>query len=370
MTRPQLRWENRTVIASLEGRDVGHITVPDIPFHFSRGVHVKLAGIGAVGTDESVRRQGIAGEMMRAANRFASERGYASSAVSTGLSNTARRLYARAGNVHLFSQSTYAARIADFTAPPPACDATLRPYQQSDEATVMALIERSELPFFGTRTKTPERFHNLQEGWNDEAPEPLAFVAERAGRLVGYCGRFQYWSGLEAEMFVLDDEPAVCAALLQALAAGVSAAGEAELRFSVSECRREMLHVLWAHGFRPQSTYVFMFNILDLQQLLHQLRPLFAQRLADLDAATLPATVILQGPEQSGIIELGGSGPQVTLRADRDILTLVLCGTISAWEAYLRGSLAIEPRPTPATAEALQLLLPAVPYQHPAVDRW
>jgi len=370
MNRSQLRWQDRTVIASLDGRDVGNITVPDIPFHFSRGVYVNLAGIGAVGTDESVRRLGIATDMMREANRFAIERGYTCSAVSTGLTNIARRLYARAGNVHLFSQSTYAAQIADLPAPTLSSDATIRPYEQADEPTVMALIDRLEFPFFGTRKKTPERFRNLQEGWDDDAPELVAFVAEQAGEIVGYCGRFQFWSGLESEMFVLDDDPAICDALLHALAATVSEVGEPELRFSLSECRRDMLHFLWAYGFRPQSTYVFMFNILDLQQLLHQLRPLFQHRAADVDASALPAALILQWADQSGTIEPGGSGPAVTLQASRDLMTLVICGTISAWEAYLRGSLAIEPRPTPEMARALQLLLPAVPYQHPAVDRW
>ncbi|MFP3904527.1 MAG: GNAT family N-acetyltransferase, partial [Armatimonadota bacterium] len=103
MSHPQVEMQlhDRTVRAMAGDEKVGHITVPHIEFNFCTGITVPLAGIQAVRTDSNYRRRGIARRMMQQVHEFAFSHDYCCSAVSTGYSNIARRLYSSSGHVHL-----------------------------------------------------------------------------------------------------------------------------------------------------------------------------------------------------------------------------------------------------------------------------
>lgn len=364
----ELRMENRTVRAEIDGKEVGHITVPDIPF-CQCGVSIPLAGIQAVRTDENYRRQGIGSRMMARANEFAVDEGYTCSAVSTGRSNIARRLYARAGNVHLFTQARWQAPVDDITLPatsgPP-----VREYTRDDEIAVLELIRTVQRPYFGTREKSAERFRKLREGWKDDSPEPVAFVAEDGDQIIGFAHRLHYWSGLESEIFAPGDDMAVMKALAARLVERLQDTQDDCFQVSASDCQQALSHLLYEMGLRETKEHVFMFNILDLQGYLDATLNLYTDRAASMDVSALPARVKIHSGDQAGVLVLDGPAPAISLRASRRTMSRILCGRTSAWDAYLTNTASIKPQATVQTAAALQTLFPQTPYQHPALDRW
>ncbi len=373
MTEPRFRWEANTVIAALESNDVGRITVPHISFQFPTGVCVPLAGIGGVSVDESVRRRGIAAGMMQRAHQFALDHGYTCSAVSAG--NHPRRLYARAGHVYLFNQRNYSGPLATEQ----AGQVAVRPYCDDDEAAVLSFVKQVQRPYFGVCEKNlvwwrkSHSWYTSEEGCRKGGQEPVGVIAEKHGEIIGFCERFLYWPGLVAGLFVppdIEDRLVVADALLYALSAAVRELGETELTFSISEGDQPLVHLLWARGYRPAPACVFQFKILDLPGLLNLLRPMFEERATALDKSVLAEAITLTWGEQSGTLGLGGSGAALDLVGSRELLTQIVCGMISAWEGYLRGGLTLRPKLGPEVAQALQALLPEVPYHHPASDRW
>lgn len=74
--------------------------------------------------------------------------------------------------------------------------------------------------------------------------------------------------------------------------------------------------------------------------------------------------------EGSGTVVLGGSAVPLEVQAPREVITCVLCARMSAWEAYLRGVLTIQPEPDSQVARALEFLLPEIPWHHPSTDIW
>ena len=76
-----------------------------------------------------------------------------------------------------------------------------------------------------------------------------------------------------------------------------------------------------------------------------------------------------------GIDTFGASAPAGKLFAHfginaEAVVTEVLCGVTSAWDAYLRAELDVYPRADGRIGKALESLFPRVPYQHPINDWW
>jgi len=365
-------WSGRTVRARCDGRKLGNVTVPDIHLHWGAGVFVPVAGIAAVGTEETARRSGVAAGMMRQVLRFARAEGYTCSAVSAAHTNIARRLYARAGNVYLFSLHRFRRTLARRKPPAPPVGVAVRPFRKSDLLRVLDLIRCVERPFFGSARKIDREWRDLHFG--KAAPPVAAFVARRYGRVVAFADRFQQWASvLSGELFVDPSEraPSAVAALLLALLENACLdVGETDLSFWATECETSLLRLLETRGYRRDNSHVFMLNILDLEGLLDVLRPAFLDRAAALDRADLPSRLEFVAPEHAGGLDLPGDLPPIRLETDRPTLTRVLTGVRSAWEAYLRADLHIRPSPTPLATAAVQTLLPAVPFLHPVNDWW
>lgn len=145
--------EHSTIYALKDGEKIGQIVVPDIDFHWGNGVYVPLAGIAGVGTEEEFRGKGIASRMMEEAKRFALEKGYCCSGVSTNLGNIARRLYAKAGYTTLFRPGRFEKRL-DEREVPEVEGVQIRSYREGDEKRLMQLFEHLYTSFFGWRRKT------------------------------------------------------------------------------------------------------------------------------------------------------------------------------------------------------------------------
>jgi len=240
MTDIEYRTSGRRVQATAQGEEVGRIAVPDIVFHWGDGISISLAGIADVRTDQRFRRRGIASGMMRQAVGFARQAGYGASAVSTGSENTARRLYSRAGYVHLFRVWCFSRQIEarqDIEVP---SDFSIRPYQDEDMPDVLGLIQETKSPFFGSRRTMPEEWAAARSGADGGEPA-LAFVAVRGGEVIGFADRFLHWHARTSEIIVRTGDgqfrvgDALVAALEQA-AASIGEAGRRTARTSRSAC--------------------------------------------------------------------------------------------------------------------------------------
>jgi len=361
----------RRVAALADGEVIGHVYVPDITFHWGDGVFVPLAGIGGVMTDERFRRRGVASRMMKEAVELARRCGYGGSGVSTGMTNVARRLYSKAGYVHLFSMHRYSRRLEEAHLPAPPPGVTIRPYEERDLNGVLALIEQTERPFFGSRKKSPKRWKALRARSAGRAPA-LAFVAERGGRIVGFADRRVHWEALTGEVFAEPgpDRFALGEALVAALERAAVRLGEQSLCFWATDCEDFPVRMLLNRGYELTTSRVFQFNILSLQRLMEQLEEALVRRAARLDTGLLPASIELRYNGEAGKVDLGGPGQALELRASRDVVTNVICGIYSAWDAYLRGVMDIGPSLGPEQRRALEALFPAVPYHHPPNDWW
>lgn len=362
---------DRTVVARVGDEDVGRITVPHVALQWGGGVCVPVAGISGVGTDQRFRRRGIAAGMMHEALAFARQEGYACSAVSTSAHNVARRLYTRAGNVHLFFMRRYTRPLSDAAREASSHGLAIRPYRPSDGPRVAALVRDATRPFFGAREVTDtDRLAPRQH--KPDQPRPLGFVAERAGEVVGYVGRFQHWFNCAWEIFVRDDDMprAAAAALLAAMEAACARDGLDAVQFWTTESEEFPTRLLLDRGYTPDASRVFMLNILDLQALLDQLAPLFEQRSSRLDTQILPAELRLTCDGESAAVALSGRGPGIEVRASRKTMARVLCAAVSAWEAYLRSDLDVVTPMHEHTRRALDALLPGAPYVHPVHDWW
>ena len=361
----------RRVSALSAGEVVGQIVVPDISFHWGRGAFIPLAGIGGVGTDERFRRAGIGSRMMKEAVRLARECGYGGSAVSTSTSNIARRLYSKGGYVHLFSMHQFS-RQPQAEGDVPSCPGvSIRPYEGKDLSEVLALIRETETPFFGSREKTPERWVATRARSNERVPA-LAFVALRDGGIVGFADRFFHWDALTGEVFVRPgpEQFQVGEVLLAALEQAAGRLGEEGLCFWATDCEDFPVRLLRNRGYELTRSRVFKFNIVSLQRFLVQLGEVFRRRAAGLDASELPASIELLCDGETEKLDPGGLGGRLVLQASREVVTNVVCGMYSAWDAYLRGVMEVRPSVEPQVRRVLEALLPAVPFQHPVNDWW
>jgi len=371
MTEIEYSMSGRRSLATVGGEQIGQVGVPDIPFHWGHGTFIALAGIGGVGTDSRFRRQGVASRLMAEAVRFARENGYGASAVSTGSRNVACRLYSKAGYVHLFSMHGFTRRIEAPEGGIVGQGLAIRPYAEKDLDQVLALIRETERPFFGSRQKTPERWQGARSGGKGRLPG-LAFVALRDGQIVGYADRILHWQALTGEVFARSDGEQfhVGDALVATLEEAAARLEEESLRFWATDCEDFPVRLLRNRGYQLSISRVFKFNILSLQKLVDQLGDLFRGRVAGLSEGEVPASIELVYDDQRGVITLGGALEGIKLAASREVVTKVICGRFSAWDAYLRGVMDIHPSVEPNVQKVLEALLPTVPFQHPANDWW
>jgi len=141
----RLDCEKQQIQAWLDEKLIGRVTVEPVSFDWGRGTVLPMGGISGVGTDEEYRRRGIARRMIAKAVEFSREQGYPVGGVSTGCGNTARRLYAGSGYVHLFSVDQYEKPVGRPEPARPPDGVLIRPYVPGDSRhqtrTVEGLVE-------------------------------------------------------------------------------------------------------------------------------------------------------------------------------------------------------------------------------------
>ncbi|OGG55512.1 MAG: hypothetical protein A3F84_29700 [Candidatus Handelsmanbacteria bacterium RIFCSPLOWO2_12_FULL_64_10] len=367
--------ENATVYALKDGERVGQTSVPDIDFHWGEGVYVSLAGIAGVGTRAEFRRKGIATRMMEEARRFALEKGYCCSGLSTNWGNVARRLYSRAGYTTLFQPGRFEKRL-EKRGVPEAPGVAVRPYREGDEACLMRLFERVYAPFFGWRKKTSARWNALRKEIREQDPE-FIFVAEDEEGVQGWAGCFRQWVGLAAELYVRPSarRRPIAQSLLVSLENHLLSQGVEEAHFWLSPKDAFSAHLLFANGYTFRARRVFMLSILDLPQLLGVLLPLFDRRLKG--GPPWKGVIGIQTPVQGHSLRIGEGvsleergRPDAEVAMPQEVLVRLVSGALGFREAYLEGLLTVEPEMMPGIDALLETLFPEVPWHHPADDLW
>jgi len=368
--------EERRVQAWSGEESVGNVGVVAIDFDWGRGVVVPMAGIGAVGTAEAFRRQGIAGRMMREAVGLSRELGYPVGGVSTGRGNVARRLYTRSGYVPLFAVDDYA-RPVGCPEPAPAPDGVgLRPYAPGDEDGIVELWHQSYSAndFFGARAADVDKWAAQRAELLAASPQSV-WVALCDGVVIGWAEYYHHWRDQEKCAFLVEegaDAAAVARALLTRLERSLADAGLEQFVFDASQHQAWMADVLRGLGCQRKDGYVFHAAVFDLADLLNRLRPLYVARLRASRLDSWPGVLRVEMGERSAEAELAGgdAGRRVEITGSYEQIVRVLCGRTSAWEAYLCGRLRITGDLGPSADVPLNAFLGQYPWFHPRRDRW
>ena len=363
--------EGNRVVAKYRDEKIGHITVSEIDFQWCENTLVTMGGIGSVGTDERFRRCGIAGRMMKTAVAYSNLRGYVCGGVSTRIDNVARRLYSRAGYEHVFFIQSFARepRKLRHSASP---GTYIRCYRENDEHLITQLRLREYGGFFGTRRPDASRWLAMRQSALKDDPESILFAIQDE-EIVGYASYFKHWFGMSCDICVTEcgDRLGAGRALLHSIESRL-AARECKLAvLSVTEDETFIREFLRTEGYRLDRERVFKVNILNLDGLLRNLAEALADRIRSSDMPDWTGTLRIEAESSYGVVGIGANPEcyQLVLSASRQILTQVLCGRISGWEAYLRGHLNVTSRFDEDVPILLRALLPKVPCCHP-IDEW
>jgi len=375
--------EGCKVCAEMGGEVVGHVTVCDIEFQWARDAYVMMGGIAGVGTDRRYRRMGIAKACMDRANRLILEKGYPCGGVSTGSRNVARRLYTRAGYVHLFYINSYWKRPRKRPERRGLNGLTIRPYIPGDEAEATRIFEEAYGGYFGPKRKKTEDWLELRTRTLKSDPEST-FFAEFKGRPVGYAGYFLKWGNLMAgELIVAPNKfrVAVAEALLNRLENHLASKGLNNVSIWAASQDVEVSRLLLCSSYTKSESRVFMLNILNLSALLRRLEPLLGSRVKTSNLEWRGA-VKLESPSQAATLAVDGGasvsdsptegsveGPSIRVEASREALIRILSGVLPVWEAYVQGMINVKPSDD-ESLKVLDTLFPATPYYHPVDDWW
>ncbi|MDP6778345.1 MAG: GNAT family N-acetyltransferase, partial [Candidatus Latescibacteria bacterium] len=270
------------VVRAYEGKErIGQVTVPDIDFQWADGVHVLMAGISGVGTQEAYRRRGIAAAMMEEAVAFSTREGYASSGITTAHGSVARRLYSRAGYTTLFCPGCYRKRLGT-GAMPDVSGISIRRFVDGDAESLVSLFEETYSPFFGLRRKTASGWQRYRQEILEQNPDRIA-VAEGRDGILGWSGNFDQWVGLVSEVWVKPcaNREEIAQALLSHLEGRMIADGLDEAHLWASPDDVFTAGLAGRNGYAFSEQRVFMLRILDLPVLLRELLPLYNRRATD-----------------------------------------------------------------------------------------
>jgi hypothetical protein len=351
-SRPEILLDvsKRTVYAMDGEKKIGEIHVPHIELDWGYGVTVPMAGIAGVGTNEAYRKQGIASAMMQKAVEFSRNEGYAVGGVSTNNRNIARRLYSKSGYVFLFKIDILGKKLtavanADML---PNSD-KIRSYRAGDESGIVEVWQEcySLKGFFGARARTPSTWLSLRQNALKENPDCIQVVVEN-NAIVGYAGFYRHWMNIpHAEIVILPEYAFTWGAgLINKIEQLAYRSGFEYLYFDVSPCQFIIRDILLKTGYVEETgkSYVFQVAIFDIAKLLLQLRPLLEIRAQKAGLEYFPEKLVIETSGSVATAELKNGKPDSYLHmiADLPTLTAVLCGQMSAMEAYLRGLLNIK----------------------------
>ncbi|KPJ63572.1 hypothetical protein AMK68_03675, partial [candidate division KD3-62 bacterium DG_56] len=346
--------------ATLQGEEMGDIRVScGHRFHFGDGVTASCSRIDVFGMSASkFRRRGIGAEIIRRGCEMMAERGDACGTVATGTGLVAHRLYRRFGYVDRRLGCSLNLHELDLRQSPGAAatDKTfsIRRFRSGDRSALERLHTE-----WTQRTIGPEV--DEDRGGQIRDFGPWYWVALRAGKPVGFVHIAE--DPFEKHATVREvvtgpevDQMAAAHALVQAFATHLRAKKFERLAWQdPAERLRSLARGL---GFVPDPWHelhgwVDMFKIIRLAQLLSEIAPLFARRLARSPSAGWEGTLALNGSRLRATMAIADGqvraragvarNADVTIAMTDDDITRLVAGDCDIWDAYRHHRLSTRP---------------------------
>jgi putative sterol carrier protein len=298
-------------------------------------------------------------------------RRFSYAALGTGTRNIAHAMYRSFGFVDVFYSEDFTRELREEKAK--VVDRLLiRSYSPGDEVKMAELANERYSAMLGedrARAKRRRLFNTYIK------------IAEKDGEMLGYAQATRGRSKEEAyfqEIFLkkVDHREHIGTALLCALHNDLAAHGFKKISmFQAQLMEDEFLRKLfYSSGYSSRRTDgVYMFKIINLPMLLDEISPLLSKRLKDSDYKDWHGRIGIAGHQhkasltvENGVVSISEEGfddADILISADDDIITKIIVGRITPFDAYLQTDLSVQPAVNDGITGLLDTVFPRIPKQ-------
>jgi GNAT superfamily N-acetyltransferase/putative sterol carrier protein/uncharacterized membrane protein len=339
--------------------------------HFPENTHATGVWIDWVYTDSLYRRKGLSRWTMQQTMAHKAVRRFSYATLGTGTRNIAHAMYRSFGFVDVFYSEDFARELREEKAKE-VDGLMIRSYSPGDEVKMAELANERYSAMMGEgRTRAKRR----------RLSSTYIKIAEKDGEMLGYAQATRGRSKEEAyfeEIFLkkVEHRDDIGAALLCALHNDLAAHGFKKIdMFQAQLMEDEFLRKLFYNsGYSSQRTGgVYMFKIINLPMLLEEISPLLSKRLKDSDYKDWHGRIGIAGHQHKAsltvengevsISEEGFDDADISISADDDIITKIIVGRITPFDAYLQTDLSIQPTVNDGITGLLDTVFPRIPKQ-------
>jgi GNAT superfamily N-acetyltransferase/putative sterol carrier protein len=339
--------------------------------HFPENTHATGVWIDWVYTDSLYRRKGLSRWAMQQTMAHKAVRRFSYATLGTGTRNIAHAMYRSFGFVDVFYSEDFTRELREEKAK--VVDGLLiRSYSPGDEVKMAELANERYSTMLG-EGRARARRRRLSSTYIK--------IAEKDGGMLGYAQATRGRSKEEAyfeEIFLkkVEHRDDIGAALLCALNNDLTAHGFKKISmFQAQLMEDEFLRKLFHNsGYSSRRTGgVYMFKIINLPMLLEEISPLLSKRLKDSDYKDWHGRIGIAGHQhraslaadngEVSISEEGLDDADILISANDDIITRIILGRITPFEAYLQTDLSIQPAVNDGITGLLDTVFPRIPKQ-------
>jgi len=362
----------------VDGHKVANVLSAPGYFHFPFNTHATGTYICWVHGSPQWRRRGLTRIAMEATMRHPMIQTRSCIELHTGTRNVAHPLYRSCGFTDARLACHYKRPLRGEAVAPPPEGVSFRSYREGDAAAMAKLLSEVCDSWFGHG-----RFRTRELG-----PRDIAFLAHRDDELRG----FVHVHAVEGDVARLGrlclrplqddkkkdsdqkkDEPERIALGLLGLAhERAREEGAKYIEWYNPPEDPLILRVLGLAGYGwTRSGGVYMFGVRNLEQLLSEISTVFERRARGGDLTDWRGAILLQGQKQRGklVLEAGKAAAalpkarpgDIILTTTDDVLSAIMLGRRTPFEAFLQTDLSIEPRVGGRLVKVLETLFPRVP---------
>lgn len=351
--------------AMLDGHRVANNLSQPTRHPFTRHASVSAYEVRWVHTAAAWRRRGLSRYLFERSMAHPEAMECATSHLWTGTRNVAHALYREFGFIDMSVSGSWTCEQPGLVRTEVPTGVVFRSCTDGDRAKVdefLAETTGKALCFYGVLTC-------------DAGAGVQGFVALKGAKIVGYASARTYGRD-EAELGILaaaqgDDRDRIADGLVSLVTAAAGRKGAR--RISRHNCNEGdyLARALGRAGYAYQRHGgVFMMQVRHLPQFLSEIAPALEARLADFEYKDWEGTVDLVGGRLTGRVtvsrgkvkgaKVAATPADVVLTASDDILTHVVLGQRTPFEAYLQTELTIGPRINERISGLVEVLFPMV----------
>jgi len=354
-----------TLHAMLGGQRVANNLSQPTRHPFTRHASVSVYEVHWVHTAATWRRRGLSRYLFEKSMAHPDAMQCATSHLWTGTRNVAHALYREFGFIDMSVSGSWTYELPGLVRTEVPSGVVFRSCTDNDRAKVdefLAETTGKALCFYGVLTC-------------DVGAGIQGFVALKGTKVVGYASA-RADGREEAELGILavaqgDDQDRIADGLVSLVTAAAGRKGSRRISRHHGDENSYMARALGRAGYAYQRHGgVFMMQVRHLPQFLSEIAPALEARLADSEYKDWEGTVDVLGSRLTGRVTVskgkvkGGkiaSAPgDVVLTASDDIITHVVLGQRTPFEAYLQTELTIGPRINERISGLVEVLFPRV----------